>query len=361
MINKSNRRDFLDKSIKAGALMTVPGTGLSTVHAAEWASPGHKSSREMVIRRTPLTSEEYVAYSKKFCNWGRWGQDDQFGTLNFITETSRKKAFGLVKTGTTISCGRPLDTVAADDNPSPVQYEMKMNKPENGRPWTEGTITVALDYIYSCLHGYIPTHIDALSHVHTNTRQMYNGRPISDIRPTGSLSDSIDSWMDGIISRGVYLDIPALRNERCVVPDKPVQGWELEDYAEKYDVDLHPGDIILIDCGREKYYADQPGASRKAGEKPGLDPSVLEFFHKYQAAVLGSDFDEAKFSTVYNCTIPLHAIANPYMGLPTCWNLDLNRVREKCAELKRHDFLFIINPLIIPGGTASLVNPVAVF
>lgn len=155
-------------------------------------------------------------------------------------------------------------------------------------------------------------------------------------------------------------DFP-LRNERCITPDKPIQGWELEDYAARYNIVPRTGDIVIIDCGREKYYEDHPDASRKQGEKPGLDPSVLEFFYKYNSAILGSDFDEAKFSSLYNCLIPLHAIANPYIGLPTLWNLDLNRLREKCSELGRNEFLFIINPLIIPGGTASLVNPIAIF
>lgn len=359
MDKKTNRRDFLNKSTKVGALMIVPYYGFSSEHVSELVFTDSKINKDMVIRRTPLTTEDYIAYTKRFTNWGRWGKEDQFGTLNFINEATRRKAVGLVKKGTTISCGRALDTKTADDNPYPVKYDI--NKPEQSRSWAEGKISVAVDSFWSYLHGFVPTHIDALSHVHTNDGKMYNGHPISDIKSTGALHDSIDIWKDGIISRGVYFDIPKLRNVRCITPDKPVQGWELEDYATKYRIVLQPGDIIIVDCGREKYYEDFPDASRKQGEKPGLDPSVLEFFYKNNSAVLGSDFDEAKFSSVYNCTIPLHAIANPYMGLPTLWNLDLNRLRDKCAELNRNEFLFVINPLIIPGGTSSLVNPVAIF
>lgn len=353
-----NRRTFLNTSLKAGALMTMPYNGISAIMDEETEFLYPEFNKNMVIRRTPLTSGEYLAYAKQFNNWGRWGTDDPFGTLNFINDDKRKEAFKSVKKGISISCGRALNTITSDDNVFPSTYKLEMRKP---RPWTEGTITVAVDFVSYGLHGFVETHIDALNHVHTNNGRMYNNRPVSDIQTTGALSDSIDYWKDGIISRGVYFDIPRLRGTRCITPDKPVQGYELEDYALKYKITPQTGDIIIIDCGREKYWADYPDASRKQGEKPGLDPSVLEFFFKYNSAVLGCDFDESKFNSVYNTNVPLHAIANPYMGLPTLWNMDLNRLRETCSGFNRNDFLFIINPLIIPGGTASIVNPVAVF
>ncbi len=353
-----NRRDFLNTSIKAGTLMMLPYSGPET-EFSELSANFRESNKAMVIRRTPLTTEDYIAYAQKFSNWGRWGDEDQFGTLNFIGETERKEAIRLVKTGTSVSCGRPLNTRVEPENIRPATFNVTLN--DSGRSWAVGTITLALDYMAVQSHGFVETHIDALNHVHTNDRRMYNGRPVSDVKPAGVESDSVDVWKDGIISRGVLYDIPKLRGKRCITPEEPVQGWELEDYALKYKTVPRTGDIVIIDCGHDKYYTDYPDASRKQGEKPGLDPSVLEFFYKYNAAVLGCDFDEARVNKTYNTNVALHAIANPYMGLPTLWNLDLNRLRDKCAELKRNDFLFIINPLIIPGGTASVVNPVAVF
>ena len=134
-------------------------------------------------------------------------------------------------------------------------------------------------------------------------------------------------------------------------------------FTEPLNADISPqkGDITIINCGRDKYFDNNPDASRVFGQKPGLDPSVLEFLYKYDSAVLGSDFDEAPFNDTYPTQTPLHAIATPYMGLPTIWNLDLNRLKEKCTEYKRNDFLFIVNPLIIKGGTGSIVNPIAIF
>jgi len=339
--------------------MLIPYDGFGTGKFSEVPFSNQEITKDIIIRRTPLTTEEYIAYVKRFSNWGRWGKDDQFGTLNFIEENKRKEAVKLVKKGTTISCGRALNTKPTPDNIRPASFNVTLN--DTGRTWAEGTITLALDYMEVQSHGFVETHIDALNHVHTNDRRMYNGRPVSDVKPTGVESDSIDVWKDGIISRGVFYDIPKLRGKRCITPDQPVQGWELEDYALKYNIVPKTGDIVIIDCGREKYYIDNPDASMKQGEKPGLDPSVLEFFYKYNASVLGCDFDEARINKIYNTNVPLHAIANPHMGLATLWNLDLNRLRDKCAELDRNDFFFIINPLIIPGGTGSVVNPVAIF
>lgn len=359
-MNKStNRRDFLNKSLKIGAFVLIPYSEFTSLNYEELTLSDRGNKEEIVIRRTPLTTEDYLAYPKRFSNWGRWGSDDQFGTLNFINDAVRKAAVDLVKTGTAISCGRAIDTKPAPDNPIPAIFKTEMN--ENGTQWTEGNITIVIDYLTVVSHGFVTTHIDALNHVHTNDRRMYNGRPISDVKTTGVESDSIDIWKDGIMSRGVYFDIPKLRNVRYVTPDEPVKGWELEDYATKYKIVPKAGDIVIIDCGRVKYYEDNPDASRKQGEKPGIDPSVLEYFYKYDAAVLGCDFDEARFNPIYNSLVPLHAIANPYIGLPTLWSLNLTRLHDKCAGLNRNEFLFIINPLIIPGGTASLVNPVAVF
>jgi kynurenine formamidase len=353
---KANRRDFLNKSLKVGAFMLLPCDGFSN---GKSKGVQFSNQKDILMRRAPLSTEDYIAYATRFSNWGRWGNDDQFGTLNFIDEDKRKEAVKLVRLGNPISCGRALNTKEEPENIRPALFNVTLH--DTGRTWAEGTITLALDYMAVQSHGFVETHIDALNHVHTNDRRMYNGRPISDVKPTGVESDSIDIWKDGIISRGVFYDIPKLRGTRCVTPDKPVQGWELEDYALKYNIEPKPGDIVIIDCGREKYYIDHPDASRKQGEKPGLDPSVLEFYYKYNASVLGCDFDEAPVNKTYNTNVPLHAIANPHMGLPTLWNLDLNRLRDKCVEFDRHDFLFIINPLIIPGGTASVVNPVAIF
>ena len=354
----SNRRDFLKKSFKTSAFMFLPFNGFDATHRIDHLLSEQEEDDEFIIRRTPLTTEDYLKYVDRFKNWGRWGEDDQFGTLNFIDNKKRQEATQLVRIGNTISCGRTLNIWPGPDNWWPSRVHILKDR---GIQWGNEFLTSAQDYIAVVSHGFVETHIDALCHVHTHDGRMYNNRPTSDIDTYGSKSNSIEFWKDGIISRGVFYDIPKLRNKECITPEQPIQGWELEDFALKYNITPQKGDIVIINCGRDKYYQNNPNSPREFGQKPGSDPSVLEFLYKYDSALLGSDFDEAPFNDTYPTQTPLHAIANPYMGLPTLWNLDINRLKEKCIEHNRNDFLFIVSPLIIKGGTGSIVNPIAIF
>ena len=358
MDKKANRREFLEKSLKTGVFMLLPYSVFNSGTLNKSLFSSQEGKYDFNIRRTPLTTEDYLSYVERFKNWDKWGKNDQHGTLNFIDNETRKEATRLVNIGNSISCGRALNTRQGPDNWFPSRFYVLKDK---GLKWKDGFLTSAQDYIAVVSHGFVETHIDALCHVHTHDERMYNGRPTSDIDTYGSKSNSIDFWKDGIISRGVFYDIPKLRNKEFITPDKPIQGWELEDYASKYNITPTHGDIVLINCGRDKYFKNNPNAPRVFGQKPGSDPSILEFLYKYNSALLGSDFDEAPFNDTYPTQTPLHAIANPYMGLPTLWNLDLNRLKETCESLNRNDFLFIVTPLIIKGGTGSIVNPIAIF
>jgi kynurenine formamidase len=358
MDQNTNRREFLKKSLKTGAIILLPYSGFSATKWNDYPFSDQRKDDELIIRRTPLTTEDYLEYVTRFSNWGRWGKDDQLGTLNFIDNNKRKEAAQSVGIGNAISCGRALNIWPGPDNWFPSRFYILKDR---GLNWKDGFLTSAQDYIAVVSHGFVETHIDALCHVHTHDGKMYNGRSISDITTYGSKSNSIEFWKDGIISRGVFYNIPRFRNKEFITPEQPIQGWELEDFASRYNIIPQEGDIAILNCGRDKYYQNNPNAPKGFGQKPGLDPSVLEFMYKYNVALLGSDFDEAPFNEIYPTQTPLHAIANPYMGLPTLWNLDLNRLNEKCIELNRYDFLFIVNPLIINGGTGSIVNPIAMF
>ena len=100
--------------------------------------------------RTPPSADEYLAYKERFSNWGRWGGDDQLGTLNHITEETRRAAAGLVSTGRTVSCSNPLAVTPGPRNANPAQHFMRL---------TDWSCT---DYIGVSYHGFVNTHIDAL-------------------------------------------------------------------------------------------------------------------------------------------------------------------------------------------------------
>lgn len=335
------RKNFL--KISAGA---IAGLGLPLSGSSSAKSDNIFKYKE--IKRTPPSKEEYLNYSKKLNNWFRWGENDELGTLNFITPENVLLAVQLIQKGQNISLGRPL-----------IDGELHMEVYRNTIKWGKEMIGAANDRISASTHGFENSHIDALNHVFGADNKIYNGFSESYVTEDGAKRLGIENMKNGIVTRGVLYDIPKLRNEPYVTMEKPVQGWELEDFAKLKNVAPAKGDATIIHCGRNTYFHENPGAPNTFGNKPGLNPSVLEFLHAYDSALMGSDFDEAP-NHDYPATFPLHSIANPYMGLPTMWNFDLQQLSTACERLNRWEFFIVIAPLIVEGATGSIVNPIAI-
>ena len=306
--------------------------------------------------RTPPSAEEYAAYRERFSNWGRWGEDDELGTLNHITPAVRCAAAALVREGRTLSLGRPVDTHAGPANPYPAHHFM-----------AAGDAGGLADYVGLFFHGFSQSHIDALSHIPTADAQaFYNGRPRgADGLPEGKTS-SIDFWREGIVTRGVLYDVPRLRGCDYVEPGRPVHGWELQDAAAAQDVEACPGDAVLVRSGRDAYFAAHPGEARW-GSPGGVHASCLEYLHEVDASLLCWDFLDApeRDQGIPNpmpidTPVHVHCIAIPYMGMPLVDNANFEALAQACSELGRWEFLFVLAPLIIEGGTGSPVNPLVV-
>ena len=297
--------------------------------------------------RTIPTPEEFLTYKERFSNWGRWGEDDQLGTLNHISDDVRQKAAGLVQTGRSVSCARPLAT------------ERVLSGPRNGAP-AEHKMNIGgmacSDYIGVSYHGFANTHIDALCHIFSEDGQLYNGRPSSEVTDEGAKTNSVDFWRDGIATRGVLYDIPRFRGDDYVAIDKPVHGWELEDVAKAEGVSPRAGDAVLVRSGSDAFWAANPDFQELWGA--GVHASALEFLYEQNAALLGWDLQEAAGQELYG-TLPIHSIAIPYMGLLLLDNANFDRLAAACAELGRWEFQLVIAPLIVIGGTGSPVNPIA--
>ena len=192
-------------------------------------------------------------------------------------------------------------------------------------------------------------------------KQLYNGRPISDVTEEGAKNNSIDYWRHGITTRGVLYDVPRHRGKDHVTLDEPVHGWELSDIASKNGIEPNAGDAVLVRCGATEFWTQHPdyGPVWKA---PGLHASTLEFFFETNAALLGWDLMEAPGQDQYNAPwMPIHSIGLPYMGLPLLDNADFDELAATCAELGRWEFQLVIAPLFVKGGTGSPVNPIAIF
>jgi kynurenine formamidase len=310
--------------------------------------------------RTAPTEEEYARYSERFSNWGRWGDDDEQGTLNHITDEVRRHAAGLVTTGRSISLARPIDTEPGPGNPYPAHHVASV-----------GASTGLADYIGLFFHGFAQTHIDAISHIGTGDGRFYNGRPIGVTTPGLAMPEGatlgIQRMRDGIVSRGVLYDIPRLRGTDYVDSGSPVHGWELADAARKQGIEPRAGDVVCIRSGRDEWQAAHPDAAGWS-IPAGVHASTCEFLYETDAAMLCWDMLDAP--TVdqglpnpidIETPVHVHCITIPVMGMSLLDNADFRRLAAHCAESGVYEFQFCAAPLVIAGGTGSPINPIAIF
>ncbi|MEX1022936.1 MAG: cyclase family protein [Dehalococcoidia bacterium] len=305
--------------------------------------------------RTPTTLEEYQQYPARFSNWGRWGAEDQLGTLNHITQGVRREAAALVRDGRTVSCANPLATkaVVADErrNGRPADHRMSVS------PWSSS------DYIGVSYHGFVNTHIDALCHIFTGPNgRLYNDRPSDLVTEDGAHTNSVEHWRDGIVTRGVLYDVPRMRGHDHVRDGEPVEGWHLEDWAREVGVTPRPGDAVLVRSGAAPFWDAHEGFEMTfPPNTPGVGVSALEYLFDTSASLLGWDLQEAGGQEHYGERIPIHSVAIPHMGLPLLDNANFERLAEVCAETGRYEFMLVVAPLVVIGGTGSPVNPIATF
>jgi kynurenine formamidase len=302
-----------------------------------------------------LTQDEAVALLDKISNWGRWGKDDERGTLNFITPARRAAAAGLVRTGEAVSLALPLATEYAADNPSPVTHLMEQVGHDAGRR------AYSADYFALAPHGHSVTHLDALCHVFYRGK-MYNGFDQSEVGSHGANKCAIDLTRDGISGRGVLLNIPKIKRVEWLNPGEPIFPEDLEAAEKDHGVITGEGDLLFIRTGRAHRRKTVGAWNTMREGMPGLDASCLQWLHDRKIALLGSDSTSDCVPSGYeHLARPIHTGALVMMGVHLIDNADLDTLAKTAARLGRYAFQVTIAPLILSRGTASPVNPLALF
>jgi kynurenine formamidase len=291
-----------------------------------------------------------LAFHDTLSNWGRWGDDDQLGALNLITPEVTAAAAATVRSGRTVSCARTLNTLAAPDNPSPVAHHMIGTA-------TEG---YGADYVALAPHGFATSHIDALCHIFHEGR-IFNGYPAETVTAHGATRLGIHHLQSGIVTRGVLLDVPALRGTDALEPGEPIFPDDLEAAEERAGLQVGPGDALLVRTGRWRW-RDEHGPWDLGRQAAGLDASCLPWLRQRDVATLGSDgVSDVLPSRVDGVGMPIHTVTIVVLGVHLMDNLDLDTLGTACGEEGRWEFLFTVAPLVLRRGTASPVNPIAVF
>jgi len=304
-------------------------------------------------RATQMPRDTFVALMSGLSNAGRWGAQDQFGTLNLITPAKRRAAAQSVRDGVSISLAR--DLVAGPDSNaiSPMRFGLAVYR-------FDSTTEAAIDSLTLLAHGYAYSHIDALSHFLFHDR-MYNDFGRDQLTGEGAKKLGVETMQAGIVTRGVLIDIPRLRGMPYLINGDAVTAADLELWEKRNNIHVEAGDVVLIRTGRGAREAAS-GPWRVVANAPGPHPSLAAWLRARDVAVLGSDVaNELTPSVVPGVANPMHMLTIIALGMPLMDDLDLEALAREAATRSRPTFLFVAAPLRIRGGTGAPVNPLAIF
>lgn len=303
--------------------------------------------------RHAVTAEQVERWMKELSNWGRWGKEDQLGTLNLITPAKRQAAARLVRDGVTVSLSRDAAKEPAVDNGSPFGHKMNATGVNNPGQYAMDTLSVSY-------HGWAHTHMDALSHMFYKG-QMYNGFSQQETTEKGAGKLAVTTVKNGIFTRGILMDIPRLKNVPYLEPGTPIYPEDLDAWEKQAGLKVTSGDIVFIRTGRWARRAAK-GAWDISKTSAGLHASCVPWLKARDVAMLGSDAaSDVMPSGVKGVNQPIHQLVIIAMGTPIFDNCDLEQLSEAAAQRKRWEFLITSAPLAVPGATGSPLNPIAVF
>ena len=300
-----------------------------------------------------LNAAEFRALYDRVKAMSRWGPADRRGALNNISASGVVAAASDVSRGRAVSLAAPVASEVALDNPDPAVHEMTHTGTSSG-------LSFAMDRVAMNIHGNADSHIDALCHVMFDGT-LYNDISADAVTSAGATELSIEVAGNGIVGRGLLLDIPRMRGASWLEPGDHVTADDLIQAEAAQEVRIGPGDLLFVRVGhRSRRRALGPWDS--ANGRSGLHPAALELLAERRIAVLGSDGNnDTAPSAAEGVEFPVHVLAVNAMGLHLLDWLQFDDLVAVCEELSRWSFFCVIAPLRLSAGTGSPVNPVAIF
>ncbi|WP_319450524.1 MULTISPECIES: cyclase family protein [unclassified Mycobacterium] len=296
---------------------------------------------------------------KALSNWGRWGPDDQLGTLNLVRPEHIQAAAAAVRAGKTFHLSIPVGSDGPQSGMggriNPVHL-MSMQPRDWANPHG---VAISDDWIIMPLQS--GTQWDALAHV-AYDGQMYNGYSTDDVDTrSGARRLAIDAMTGRLVGRGVLLDIARLQETSWLEGGTPITPADLEDAERAQGVTVGAGDFLLVRTGwRAKLLAE--GSDGWMATEPGLNLDCAQWLHDRSVAAVGSDnwAIEVMPSPIRGAMVPLHCILIRDMGMPLAEILDLDALADDCAADGRWSFMFVAPPLHITHAVGSPVSPIAI-
>ncbi len=300
-------------------------------------------------------------------NWGRWGADDEIGTINLIDTEARRRGAESVRSGRAFSLALPLhadgiQTGYVLGRVNPIHTMVVINDAPSGD---------ASEYCNSDDHIEMSvqagTHWDGLGHVSYNG-MIYNGFPAASITAEGGATKCGIEKITSMTSRGVLLDIARLKGVDHLEGSYALTADDLDAACEMARVKVEPGDIILLRTGKMGPTLGQNPPDKFGYMYPTSGPSSksVKWFREHDVAAVATD---TLAFEVYPCdhpegqppvNLPVHLLHLVDMGMTQGQNFVLDALAADCAEDGQYTFLLEASPQPILGGTGSMVNPVAV-
>ncbi|OLC15085.1 MAG: cyclase [Candidatus Rokubacteria bacterium 13_1_40CM_69_27] len=302
---------------------------------------------------------------KKCSNWGKWGAEDELGTLNYITPEMIARATRLVKRGVVFSLAIPLDNTGPQVNQprrfNPI-HRMILTGPDftTGAVKRPGGVGFADDMVIMALQ--CATQWDALSHCFLDGK-LYNGYDANLVGSEGAKKNGIEKMARHIVARGALLDIARVKGVQWLEPGYAITVDDLEAAMRAQPVTVGTGDALLVRTGQMAMCRARGGWGDYAGgDAPGLSFQTAEWLHAKQVAALATDTwgMEVRPNEIPNTYQPLHQILIPHMGMLVGEIFDLDALAADCAQDRVWEFLFVAPPLPITGAVGTPVNPFAV-
>lgn len=310
-------------------------------------------SSDAIAQEGPrVSTAEFNGLMQEISNWGRWGEDDQLGTLNLITDEKRRDAARLVRDGVSVSLARELNTERDTVNANPFEHALAVSE--------FGGHAVAGDVYSVQYHGFAHSHIDGLPHF-AHQGRLYNGFSVSGLKADGAEQLGVHNMQRGIVTRGILIDMAWHKGVDYLDPGTAITIQDLEAWEVKTGVRVGSGDVLLIRTGRWEAVR-QLGQWNFVEKAAGSHASVATWLKARDVAVIGSDgVSDVMPSNVEGLANPLHELVIVGLGMPILDNLDLDALAREAQQRDRWEFLFVGAPLRVRGGTGSPLNPLAIF
>ncbi len=297
-------------------------------------------------------------FDEVFDRLRRWTHDrpaDERGTLGALTPATVLAALSTPRQGRSVSLALPINRTSGPDNARPALHHMvDLGDVEAPEPSAHKDF-LGLDY-----HGKAVTHLDALCHIGYRG-ELYGGVPsAAAFSSLGSDWAAVTNLAGGMLLRGVLVDVPRMLGIEWLEPGTAIRAAELRDAEDALQFRIGAGDAVLLRSGHGARRAAH-GAWNSDDASAGLHVDAMPLLAERGVALLGGDGDsDVRPSPVAGVHSPIHALALTALGMPLLDNLDLEELSQACAEQGRYEFLLVVAPLVVPRGTGSPVNPIAV-